>query len=136
MQFTISGVLPYLYQCHCSLCRRQTGAASNAATIVPTEHFAWLAGLQLVKKWQQPEGMSSHFCSECGSPVPNPLSADHALMWIPAGLLASAQTRVVAHLCCDSKAEWDNSILAGTRVFDGLPQDLRAFVDSLQNTTH
>ena len=31
--FTIDGELPNFYQCHCSLCRKATGAAANAAPL-------------------------------------------------------------------------------------------------------
>lgn len=133
VQFTISGKLPNLYQCHCSLCRRQSGAASNAATIVPVDQFAWTAGESLIKAWQKTSGMSSHFCSECGSPVPNTLSSDNALMWIPVGLLDGVESKVVAHLYCDSKASWDDSVQAKDRCFSVLPDDLADFVDFLDD---
>ena len=44
IEFEIVGVAPKLYQCHCSLCRKQGGASSNTAAIVAKEQFRWLAG--------------------------------------------------------------------------------------------
>ena len=132
VQFTISGKLPNLYQCHCSLCRRQSGAACNTATIVPAEQFAWTAGENLIKTWQKPSGMSSHFCGECGSPVPNLLSGDRSLVWIPVGLLDEVESKIVAHLCCDSRAAWDDSVDAGVACYPRMPDDLYAFVGSLK----
>lgn len=135
IQFSISGDLPNLYQCHCSLCRRQSGAASNAATIVPAEQFTWAAGESQIKKWQKPSGMGSHFCGECGSPVPNTLSSDSSLVWIPVGLLDEVGSKIVAHLCCDSKAGWDESVDAGVTCFSGMPDDLGVFVGLLALTS-
>src|SRR5689334_20055194 len=87
---------PGLYRCHCSLCRRQSGGASNAATIVPLASFRWLSGEQLIRSWVKSTGFRSDFCSTCGSPVPNRLrDGDH--VWVPAGLLESTgELRVVA----------------------------------------
>ncbi len=127
VQFEVHGKLPNLYQCHCSLCRRQSGAASNAATIIPLDQFSWTAGESHIHVWRKPSGLSSHFCRECGSPVPNALSSDSSLMWIPVGLLDGVESEVVAHLCCDSKADWDNSLDVGARCFPEMPDDLREF---------
>ena len=96
-----------LYQCHCSLCRRQSGAASNAATVIPLASFRWLSGEELITKWAKRTGFRSHFCSTCGSPVPNQVQQAE-LMWIPAGLLEGADDmRVVAHMQVSSAAGWD-----------------------------
>ena len=96
-----------LYQCHCSLCRRQSGTGSNVATIVPLASFRWISGSELVSSWVKDTGFRSDFCSRCGSPVPNPVGgADH--VWVPAGLLEEpAELRVVAHLHVGSAATWD-----------------------------
>jgi len=133
VQFKVLGSLPNLYQCHCSLCRRQSGAASNAATIVPVAQFFWLAGEQLIKRWQKPSGMSSHFCGECGSPVPNVLSGHSCLVWVPAGLLGKVESKVVAHLCWASRADWDLSVGDGLVVYEGMPPDLMEFVRFLSD---
>lgn len=131
VQFEISGKLPNLYQCHCSLCRRQSGTAANAATIVSVAQFSWCAGEDLISRWQKQSGLSSHFCRSCGSPVPNALSADAAFIWVPVGLLDGVESQVVAHLCCDSRAAWDQSVQAHAKCYPGLPDDLQAFVDYL-----
>ena len=75
--FELSGELPNLYQCHCSLCRKVTGSSANAAFRVAREQLAWLAGESLVHAFESESGFKSHFCSCCGSPLPNP-TAKHA----------------------------------------------------------
>jgi hypothetical protein len=44
VQFEIAVEAPKLYQCHCSLCRKQSGTSSNAATFVDKNLFSWLQG--------------------------------------------------------------------------------------------
>lgn len=40
--FSIKGIKPKLYQCHCSLCRKVTGSSANAAMWINHEHFDWV----------------------------------------------------------------------------------------------
>ncbi len=125
--FSISEPLPGLYQCHCSLCQKQSGTASNAGTLVKSDAFAWSAGVEHIKKWQKATGFSSHFCGECGSPVPN---AFKDYMWVPAGLISDADARVVAHLCVDDKPAWDTP-QAAERSYPGMPEDIGEFLEFL-----
>ena len=107
IEFEIVGVVPTLYQCHCSLCRKQGGAASNTAAIVANEQFHWISGQAHISSWVKETGFRSDFCSHCGSPVPNPLGAK-PYHWVPAGLLDGEHSlKVGAHLHVSSKASWD-----------------------------
>ena len=107
IKFEIVGECFKLYQCHCSLCRRQGGSLSNTATIVSEEKFRWLEGTDHISSWVKASGFRSDFCSICGSPVPNPLRS-LPYFWVPAGLLESDSTlEIVTHLCVASKAAWD-----------------------------
>jgi hypothetical protein len=49
VRFTLSGELPNLYQCHCSLCRKVSGSSSNAAFKIDLAQLKWDAGEQLVR---------------------------------------------------------------------------------------
>lgn len=119
--FEIDGGRFSLYQCHCSLCRRQGGSLANAATIVPNDDFRWLRGAECITSWKKETGFRSDFCRTCGSPVPNPLRK-LPYIWIPAGLLEdSGQLEIVAHLCVASRARWDATPLHGA-CFDSLPR--------------
>jgi hypothetical protein len=107
VEFEIVGALPKLYQCHCSLCRKQGGSSSNTATIVDAENFRWLSGQEHVSSWVKDTGFRSDFCSKCGSPVPNPLRGN-PYFWVPVGLLdGSQQSEIAAHLFVGSKAAWE-----------------------------
>jgi hypothetical protein len=108
VEFEVVGIIPNLYQCHCSQCRKQGGSASNSATIVNKIQFSWKFGEKLITQYKDKSGFNSHFCSACGSPVPNKL-VDSELVWIPAGALEdSDDLEIVAHLFVGSKAPWEN----------------------------
>lgn len=134
IEFEILGAIPKLYQCHCSLCRRQGGSSSNTATIVQKEHFRWLAGQERISSWVKSTGFRSDFCPTCGSPVPNPLRGT-PYFWVPAGLLyGETETEIAAHLCVGSKASWDTLSSQGTR-YETVPDDLLQFIADLHSDT-
>ncbi len=86
MRFKVAAPFPLLYQCHCSLCRKQGGSVSNTGLIVAADKFRWVAGEATVGEWQRSTGFRSYFCKTCGSTVPNPLR-DSGYVWVPAGAL-------------------------------------------------
>ena len=107
VRFEVDGPFPKLYQCHCSLCRKQGGSASNTGLIVSAEKFRWLEGEGMVGKWQRSTGFRSWFCQRCGSTLPNPLR-DTGYVWVPAGALDDdGPLEIVAQLFLGSKASWD-----------------------------
>lgn len=125
VEFEIEGYHFKLYQCHCSQCRQQSGAAANAATIVSNSRFRWIRGTESISSWAHKSGFRSDFCSTCGSPVPNPLKV-FPYVWVPAGLLEdNGNLEIVAHVCVASKASWDVVDLHGV-CHEDLP-DLEEF---------
>jgi hypothetical protein len=131
VEFEIDGSRFNLYQCHCSLCRRQSGSLSNAAAIISAEKFRWLGGAAFISSWTKESGFRSDFCSRCGSPVPNPLR-NMPYLWVPAGLLENGgEVEIVAHLCVASKAAWDSIPLEGLH-YDVAP-DLAEFIATLSS---
>ncbi|TCV85849.1 GFA family protein [Sulfurirhabdus autotrophica] len=121
IEFEIVGAVPNLYQCHCSLCRKQGGTSSNTAAIVAKEQFRWLAGQEHISSWVKDTGFRSDFCSNCGSPVPNPLRST-PYFWVPAGLLeGDVQLKIGAHLFVGSKASWD-VILSPETQYETMPE--------------
>ena len=53
--------------CHCSRCRKHTGAAASTQGRVPREGFTLLAGAGLLRVYQPEQGMVKAFCTTCGS---------------------------------------------------------------------
>jgi len=130
VKFEITGVTPKLYQCHCSLCRKQGGSTSNTAAIVAAENFRWLSGEQNISSYVKPTGFRSDFCSTCGSTVPNPLRKTR-FYWVPSGMFeGSEKLEIAAHLYVGSKAHWDTAPLSG-QVYDTMPDDMLTFIRAL-----
>jgi hypothetical protein len=93
--------------CHCSLCRRVSGVASNAVLNVRRDRFAWLAGEDNVQTYANETGWKSLFCRTCGSPAPHVLSGG-ARVLVPAGLLdGDLDLERSGHIFVGSKARWD-----------------------------
>lgn len=107
VRFSVDGPFPKLYQCHCSLCRKQGGSVSNTGLILSADKFRWLEGEGTVGKWQRTTGFRSWFCQRCGSTVPNPLR-DTGYVWVPAGALdGDGPLEIGAQLFLGSKTSWD-----------------------------
>jgi hypothetical protein len=120
VEFELSGDIPNLYQCHCSLCRKVTGSSANAAFRIACDQFVWKKGSENIAEFVSQGGFKSHFCTTCGSPLPN-LTANDSAYWVPVGLLEEAdQLAVVAHLFVGSKAAWDVIADSG-EYFDEMP---------------
>ena len=126
VEFEVKGPMPKLYQCHCSLCRKQGGSTSNTATVVASKNFRWLSGEEHVSSYVRPTGFRSNFCSNCGSTLPNPLR-NTPYHWIPSGMFdASEKLEVAVHLYVGSRASWDKAPLFGTH-YETMP-DIAEFI--------
>jgi hypothetical protein len=53
--------------CHCSRCRKHTGAAASPQGRVPREAFRLTAGADLIRVFRPEQGMVKAFCGACGS---------------------------------------------------------------------
>jgi hypothetical protein len=107
VRFEITGKVSGIGQCHCSLCRKASGTASNAVVLTATRSFRWVRGEDLAQKWERPIGRGSTFCRVCGSPLPG-LHPSGKVFWVPAGLLDDDPgTRIEQHIFVGSKAPWE-----------------------------
>jgi hypothetical protein len=126
VEFQIDGDLSKIYQCHCSLCRKQGGSSSNSSVIADMNNFRWISGQEKISSYVKPTGFRSDFCSRCGSPVPNPLRTTK-YYWVPAGLLDdNVSLEVGVHLFVGSKASWD-AISSGVPQYETMPKPSEFF---------
>jgi hypothetical protein len=104
-----------MHHCHCSMCRRQHGAAFSTFGAVVAERFRWASGEERLRHYQGPH-VRRTFCGTCGSTL---AAVDHRwpeLVWIAAGTLdKDPGARPLYHIHVDSKAPW-------FEIHDPLPQ--------------
>ena len=106
--FEISGDLSGVYVCHCSICRRATGANGIAVIVTGKDAFRWTRGEDQIATWKKPDAdWQTWFCRVCGSPLPG--ENDETRMFVPAGLISEGgeALKVVHHIWVDSRAVWD-----------------------------
>ena len=53
VQFKVNTNIQTMYHCHCSLCRKQSGTAANAATLVHQQYFEWTSGHASISCYQK-----------------------------------------------------------------------------------
>ena len=106
--FEIHGDVTGVSYCHCSICRKASGAGAGAVLLAAPEHLVWTAGEQLTKTYVLESGWSRTFCPNCGSAVPQN-HADEPLCFVPAGSLDDDPGPVVmGHIYVGSKMSWDH----------------------------
>ncbi len=92
--------------CHCSRCRKESGAAFAAAALAQPNEFRFLGGQDLVHYYEYPPNGRRAFCQICGSKAPLALLNDTVVL-IPAGLLDDDPVvRPALHMFVGSKASW------------------------------
>jgi hypothetical protein len=74
--------------CHCSRCRKATGAGRAANAYVAPSQLTWRSGADLVSRWDLPSARSfaTAVCARCGCPVPHPTRSGREVV-VPAGSL-------------------------------------------------
>ena len=116
VRFTVG--LPTLFcgHCHCSMCRRNHGAAFVTWFAVPRSQVTVDSGENLLTRFQSSEHGSRAFCSRCGTSL-FCVSANHPdVVDIPLANMAGAIDRPPeCHIYFDDRASW-------TIVGDDLPR--------------
>lgn len=118
--FETTGAMHDVFVCHCSICRRYTGANGIAVLLVQNADFHWLRGEDQITVWDKPDAAwQAHFCRSCGSAVPGHNTS--GTTYIPAGsiTLGGQDLRVTHHMFVDSRAPWDEIGDAGQQHPEG-----------------
>jgi hypothetical protein len=95
-----------LTHCHCSICRKLTGAAFATYAHVAADEFRFLSGEDLIVQYESTPGSFRGFCRVCGSMAPGKAPYLQTAS-IPAGLLDDDPgVRPILHVFAGSKAPW------------------------------
>jgi hypothetical protein len=118
--------------CHCSMCRKATGAAFRTRAAVASIAFHWVAGEDLVSKYESSPGETRTFCRVCGATIATFFRDHPSEIGLALGTLDDDPgVRPEAHVFVGSKAPW-------FEITDELPQFRDGVVgsrnDELSNT--
>src|SRR5215469_13227796 len=95
-----------LTYCHCSNCRKLSGADVASYVHVDADKFRLLAGEELIRSFESASGSFRNFCSVCSSTVPGK-AAYLTTVSIPAGLFDDDPgVRPKLHVFVRSKMPW------------------------------
>ena len=114
--YQIEGEIGGVLICHCSLCRKASGANGNAILIVPKAQFRWLEGEDHGVTYALRPTYTITRCRTCGTPLP--AEVDETNVYVTAGTLDDPLGEGVRkHLFCASRADWDRDA-PNARFFD------------------
>ncbi len=117
VSYRVTGPFLRAGNCHCTRCRKHSGAAAGTQGRVLREHFELLSGAEHVRVYTPAEGAAvKAFCVTCGSSLFGGTWPDGPEVSIRLGTLdADPGIRPQCHTFVDDKAPWH-------QILDDLPQ--------------
>lgn len=116
IRYEIRGELRLPLNCHCSMCRKATGAAFRSRAAVASHDFRWIAGEELLSRYQSSPGDIRTFCKVCGSSLVTFFPASPNELGLALGTLDDDPgVKPQFHVYVASKAAWHE-------ITDDLPQ--------------
>jgi hypothetical protein len=105
LQYEVTGTLNRVVHCHCSMCRKATGAAFRTRAGVRTDEFRWIQGEAFLGRYPSSPGETRTFCTTCGATLIT-LFRDHpGVLGLALGTLDDDPgIRAVAHVYVAYKA--------------------------------
>lgn len=67
IKYEITSPLQFARNCHCSMCRKATGAAFATWAYVELSNFRWIQGEEQLGQYQSSPEIVRTFCKVCGS---------------------------------------------------------------------
>ena len=105
VRYEVSGALFTASHCHCSMCRRQHGAAFATYANFNPDNFKWVSGESLIKIFEKASDDGWCFCSECGSTLAG--TTEGKITSITLGTVEGDPGTVPeSHIFVGSKAQW------------------------------
>jgi hypothetical protein len=115
VEFEVQDEFIYAGYCHCSICRKSSGASGTAIGGLLKGNLSVLEGLEHIKRFQRSQDTISSFCGICGSTLFGEKPAIN-MIHVRYGALNSSPTLLPQALMhVSSKADW-------YEITDTLPQ--------------
>ncbi|MFK8050945.1 MAG: GFA family protein [Halioglobus sp.] len=116
ISYTASGPIEDYSHCHCSQCRRLSGAAYASFAGVNKSEFSYLSGESDIQTYASSASHRRFFCGNCGSNVGVALDSEPDSIYLAMGSLDGAlELPKGYHIYVNSKANWHT-------ITDDLPQ--------------
>jgi hypothetical protein len=116
VRFEITGKLSRASHCHCSMCRKQHGAAFGTYAAVNAADFRIVSGENRIARYRSSPGVTRTFCTRCGSTLQWLRETTPEIVDVALGVLDDDPgVRPSHHLFVGSKAPWHE-------ITDHLPQ--------------
>lgn len=115
IRYEIDGNLGPVANCHCTQCRKASGASFTTSASVPATSFRLVAGAELLREWESSPGVRRCFCGRCGSSIVKRNDAKPDTVRLRLGTLdTDPGVKPSKHIFVGSKAGWVD-------ITDGLP---------------
>jgi hypothetical protein len=72
--------------CHCTRCQRRTGTAASVSALLAPGSLSVVAGQELIRAYEPPDGFAKVFCSECGGALWSRSPSDPEIVGIRFGV--------------------------------------------------
>lgn len=121
-RYVISGSEPsFMYLCHCSRCRKETGSIHAATVFFKDAKLKWEKGEDNITHFALKNTRKQRvFCKTCGCALPR--LEDGNFTVLPAGTLDNnTELEPTAHIFYGSRASWEDKMNTLSR-FDMLPE--------------
>ncbi|KAA3631786.1 MAG: GFA family protein [Proteobacteria bacterium] len=114
VRYEVTGPLSNADHCHCSMCRRQHGAAFATYAQFNPGDFRWASGEDMIRIYESSSGAGWCFCSECGSSLAG--TEKGRVTSVTLGTVeGDPGVRPESHIYVGSRARWHE-------IHDNLPQ--------------
>ncbi len=116
VQYQVAGDVTDFSHCHCSICRRISGAAFVSWGGVARDAFSYVSGEDDVRRYSFSERADSIFCTTCGSTLLVDFKPEADMLYITMGTVdGDVDCPRGYHQFAGSKAPW-------YEISDDLPQ--------------
>ena len=121
IKYEISSLLQFSRNCHCSMCRKLTGAAFATWAYVKFNNFRWIQGEAQLGMYESSEEVTRTFCKVCGSTMQYVAkqTIQDAFGLALGTVDGDPGCKPMRHVMVDSKAPWFD-------ITDHLPQSEKA----------
>jgi hypothetical protein len=121
VSYEVPDSFEYSFLCHCSNCRRATGAAAKPFAGIKSDWFRFVSGGDRVMRYGGGANHDAH-CEQCGSLLYSRVRGGAYLHVTLGTLIDPPSIRPAAHIFVGSKAPWDE-ICDDLPQFDGFPSN-------------